>query len=454
MTSQTADQSEHLLDAAYTHLKAGRRDDAQRVYDQVAAMRPARQLRAYWPMALVRPGSHGEEWATPALQYADLHINHMQLDRAGELLRAVSTPEHRAQVLIGHARLALARGAGQDALALCNQARPLAPNSSYVAIILGAALLATGRSQEAIAPLTAAANDGRAGAYFLLGLTWQRLQKPREAATAYRSAYAFDPEDFGPANNLMPALMEARDYTGTLAHAETLLAAKPAHTTSLAYKYIALAELGRRAELAPFADYDTLVTSERLHAPAGYKDLAAFHQALSREISTEPTLAYERNTTRFGYQTDDIGFSTSPAISALNALITDAVRRRADMARHHPSNSFDRAVPRDFRLYSWGVIIREKGHQAPHFHPHGWLSGVYYIDVPDDITDHDPERSGWIEFGRGDARWNKPTTEMPIRQMKPEAGTLLTFPSYFWHNTRPLRTNKLRVSFAFDVIPL
>lgn len=43
---------------------------------------------------------------------------------------------------------------------------------------------------------------------------------------------------------------------------------------------------------------------------------------------------------------------------------------------------------------------------------------------------------------------------MPMHQVKPDAGTLLTFPSYFWHNTRPLRRDKPRVSFAFDVIPL
>ncbi len=453
MTANT-DHTERLLDEAYTHLKAGRRDDAQRFYDRAAAVRPARQLRAYWPLALTAPGQIGEEWVTPDLQRVDLHINYLQLDRAAELLKNVDASAHRVPVLLAHARMALTQGAGPDALALCQQARALAPRSSYAAIVLGAAFLAAGRSAEAIAPLIEAADGGRAGAYFLLGLTWQRLQKPREAAAAYRQAYAFDPDDFGPANNLMPALMEARDYEATLAHAETLLAAKPAHTTSLAYKYIALAELGRRNDLEPFTAYDTLVHAERLDAPPGYKDLAAFHHALAREIAAEPTLAYERNTTRFGYQTDDIGFSTSPAISTLNARLTAAVRRRADAARATPVNAFDRAAPRDFRLYSWGVIIREKGHQAPHFHPHGWLSGVYYIDVPDDITDHDPERSGWIEFGRGDARWNQPSTPMPVRQVKPEAGTLLTFPSYFWHNTRPLRTNKQRISFAFDVIPL
>jgi len=443
-----------LLDAAWTDLRAGRTAHADALYARVAMLPPSRQLRAYWPLALTRPGATGEEWATPELKRADLHINTMQTERAAEILNGIADPAQRSQVLAGHARLALAQGAAADAVTLANRACTLAPQSSYAQIIAGAALLAANRTENAIAPLTAAANAGREGAWFLLGLAWQRLQKPSEAAAAYRKAYEFDPSDFGPANNLMPALMEARDYEGALQHADTLLAAKPAHTTSLAYKYIALAELGRKDEARALTGDETLMQRERLPAPAGYKDLAAFHAALAHEIAAEPSLAYERNTTRFGYQTDDIGFSSSPAIRALNDLLTAAVQRRADQAHHKPINAFDRAAPSAFRLYSWGVIIREKGHQAPHFHPHGWLSGVYYVEVPDDITDHDPERSGWIEFGRGDERWNRATTSMPMRQIRPETGTLLTFPSYFWHSTRALRTAKRRISFAFDVIPV
>ncbi|MCA0202613.1 MAG: hypothetical protein LCH56_17600 [Proteobacteria bacterium] len=454
MTSAQGEHAEDILDAAWRALKAGRTAEADSLYDRAGQLRPHRQLRAYWPLTLAKPGAVGDEWATPELKRADLHINYLQNARAAEILRGITDPGLRPFVLLGHARLALSQGAAADALSLANQARPLARQSSYLAIILGTALMAAGQVQEALAPLTSAGDAGRGGAWFLLGLAYQRLQNAGESVAAYRRGYAFDRDDFGPANNLMSALMEARDYAGAVAHADNLLATKPGHTTSLAYKYIALGELGRQDELSSFADYDTLITREHLAPPAGYKDAADFHAALAREIAAEPTLAYERNTTRFGYQTDDIGFSTSPAIRALNAMLTAAVQRRADRARRAPSHAFDKAVPQDFRLYSWGVIIREKGHQAPHFHPHGWLSGVYYVEVPDNITAEDPERSGWIEFGRGDERWNKPTTNMPTHQVRPETGTLLTFPSYFWHNTRPLRTDKRRISFAFDVIPL
>lgn len=445
-----------LLEAAFRHHKSGQADDAKRLYDEAARLRPTRQLRAYWPLALTSraPGAVGEEWASPALKHADLHINYLQNAEAGNILRTVTEPEYRHQVLVGRARIALAQGANGDALALTAEARALAPDSSYAAIIHGAALLAAGRTQDAIPPLIMAAGKGRAGAYFLLGLSYQRLSRPRDAIDAYRKAYAFDPMDFGPANNLMSALMEARKYQAVIEHADSLLTHRPGHTTSLAYKYIALGELGRTQELYDLAGDEALIQAERPPTPAGFKDQTDFHAALAREIAAEPTLAYERNTTRFGHQTDDIGFAETPAIRALNELLSTAVKRRADIARTSPRHLFDSLAPSNFRLYSWGVIIGERGHQAPHFHPHGWLSGVYYISVPPEITETDPERNGWIEFGRGDPRWNQPNTPMPVRQIRPEEGTLLTFPSFFWHNTRPLKPNKPRISFAFDVIPL
>ncbi len=441
-----------ILFTAFDLAAAGRDSDAQALYDHVAGIRPDKQMRAYWPLALTA-GRAGEEWATPSLKRADLHINYLQDAEAGAILARISGAEYGSQVLTGQARIALGVGAAPHALALADRAHKIAPASSYAEIIRGAALLANERAGDAVAPLTAAAKDGRQGAWFLLGLAYQRLQRPAEAAAAYRKGYAFDPQDFGPANNLFSALLEARKYKDVLAHADAMLAAKPGHTTSLAYKHIALGELGYGRDIAALSSM-ALVEGETLPVPAAYASRADFHRALVDEIAHEPTLVYQRNTTRFGYQTDDIGYAETPALQALNRALGAIVRRRADAARANPTHPFHHAAPRDFRLYSWGVILREKGHQAPHFHPHGWLSGVYYIEVPDDITEADPARAGWIEFGRGDERWNRPSTAMPVTQLRPEEGLVFTFPSFFWHNTRPLQTDKKRISFAFDVIPL
>ena len=98
--------------------------------------------------------------------------------------------------------------------------------------------------------------------------------------------------------------------------------------------------------------------------------------------------------------------------------------------------------------------MNEGSHQTAHIHPSAWLSGVYYVAVPSDVRRNDPEHNGWLEFGPSDDKWHRPETVMPQRQIFPRPGPLVTFASYFWHRTRPLRSAKPRISFAFDMIPL
>ena len=90
----------------------------------------------------------------------------------------------------------------------------------------------------------------------------------------------------------------------------------------------------------------------------------------------------------------------------------------------------------------------------PHIHPDGWLSGVYYADIPPIVNDPDAAQAGWIRFGppRNDIKMSaQPLT----RTVKPEPGLMVTFPSYFWHSTVPLPEDNTerRLVLAFDVIP-
>ncbi len=445
-----------ILDVANAWVAAGREDEAEPLYDYVGTFGPMRQLRAYWPLALTcgSPDRNGEEWASPRLKRADLHINYQQYKLAAHILSSITESALRAHVLTGQARIALGSSAVADALDLIDQALAIAPHSSYAAIIQGVALMTASRSQDAIAPLSRAAEDGRAGAFFLLGLAWLKMEKYEEAADAYKKGIAFDPDDPGPKNNLLPTLLAARKYPETIEYADQVLARQTGHTTSLAFKCIALGETSRTDELSDLLDQKKLVVIEQLAQPAPFQDLAAFNRALAREIAADPTLAFERNTTRFGHQTDDVGRTTAPAIHALNEQLLAVAKRRARTEKMMSDHPFHQAAPRDFIIYSWGVIMENEGHQAPHFHPHGWLSGVYYIEVPDEISDSDPERNGWLEFGRGDARWHREETSMPTRQVLPKTGMLITFPSFFWHRTRPMHSKKPRISFAFDIIPI
>ena len=93
------------------------------------------------------------------------------------------------------------------------------------------------------------------------------------------------------------------------------------------------------------------------------------------------------------------------------------------------------------------------GKMFPHIHLAGWLSGVYYVEVPRAVEDA-VARGGWIEFGppRADIR----LTRAPLtRAVRPEPGMLLTFPSYFWHDTIPLppENDEQRLIFSWDYQP-
>lgn len=96
---------------------------------------------------------------------------------------------------------------------------------------------------------------------------------------------------------------------------------------------------------------------------------------------------------------------------------------------------------------SWSVKLTQQGFHSPHFHPAGWISGVFYVDVPKSIAQ---EGQGWIEFGRP----NIPgLNDEPEFVVKPKAGRLALFPSYMWHGTRAFSSDETRLTVAFDLIP-
>jgi len=103
-------------------------------------------------------------------------------------------------------------------------------------------------------------------------------------------------------------------------------------------------------------------------------------------------------------------------------------------------------------LVVWSVVMETQGHQVPHIHPSGWLSGVYYADLPDIVDQETADREGWIEFG-------EPPPDFPVTKtlhtklFKPKPGRLFLFPSYCYHRTVPYSTDERRVSIAFDFLP-
>jgi uncharacterized protein (TIGR02466 family) len=196
--------------------------------------------------------------------------------------------------------------------------------------------------------------------------------------------------------------------------------------------------------------------------PGGFVSLADFNAQLAACIENDPSLNANPlgKSTRLGGQTGELDLDAHPALAALGALINTAVRDSAAFFRQsglaaHPVMA--RAAER-WTLRVWGTVLGPGGHQAPHMHPLGWLSGAYYVRVPADMQPmpggSDPALSaGALEFGRPPARLLiKAPAE--VRLVEPQAGRLALFPSAFYHRTIPFTSGAKRISIAFDAMPL
>jgi tetratricopeptide (TPR) repeat protein len=106
--------------------------------------------------------------------------------------------------------------------------------------------------------------------------------------------------------------------------------------------------------------------------------------------------------------------------------------------------------PSALRFDSWAIAVNRDGHESWHMHPSGWLSGVYYVRVPETSASREPH-AGEIEFGpypfAADA-----AAGWPRWRIRPGAGQLLLFPSSYGHRTWPTGVDEQRIIVAFDVL--
>jgi tetratricopeptide (TPR) repeat protein len=95
---------------------------------------------------------------------------------------------------------------------------------------------------------------------------------------------------------------------------------------------------------------------------------------------------------------------------------------------------------------SWSIRLEGQGHHAAHIHPRGLLSSASYWLVPEEVDG--PCQPGWLELGNPPPGLAEGLGS--LHAVRPEAGTLVLFPSTLFHGTRPI-TEGTRMTVAFDV---
>jgi tetratricopeptide (TPR) repeat protein len=226
-------------------------------------------------------------------------------------------------------------------------------------------------------------------------------------------------------------------------------------TSCLAFKSTALNHLDRRQEAGFLLDFERLIYQKPFTSVDGFASVETFNQALCDHVKGHSTLRTSKLNRGLvaGQGTQEL-FSgeMTPVLQAFHAMIREAIdgyRRAVPIDAEHP---FLISQPATIEVTCWATVYQSSGFMDTHFHPPGWLSGVYYPQLPDAVDALNGAQEGWIEFGRPYYRIGSTDTP-PVHVIQPKAGLMILFPSYFGHRTIPFESRQERVSVAFDVLP-
>ena len=289
------------------------------------------------------------------------------------------------------------------------------------------------------------------GVHNNLGLVLHKLGRLDDAATTLRRAVDGAADDAIAHYNLACVLLKRGDAAAALDACDACLARRPGNGSALSLKAIAHGRQGDAVGAARLIDYDRFMGHVRLTPPPDYPDIGAFNRALGAEALAAPT-RYSEAGSDVARQTRDLFVKPPAALAAFERLIAEAVRRHMSTLPADDDHPFLDAIPTGWKLTAWATILREvSAPQISHLHPTAWLSGVYYVDLPD-VVRQPGDHGGWIEFGRPPP-FVHPEPTHATKVVRPEEGLLLLFPSYFYHRVLPFVAERPRISIAFDVTP-
>jgi hypothetical protein len=282
------------------------------------------------------------------------------------------------------------------------------------------------------------------------------MDDPAGSVVGYARAAAIAPDDDAVATNRATAALKLGDPAIALALCAAVLARTPMHIRARALQITALYDLGRGDEADALVGFGSLVRALDLPVPDGFADIHAFNRAFGDAIRTHPDRRDDfdpvKRAIRGGSLVTDLLHHQAPAITAFHAALDRAIAEYGNLLPNTPGHPHVAARPAGYALDVWGNILRSQGHQSAHIHNLGWLSGVYYVEMPPIVRDDDPSHEGWIEF-------NRPGYGIPdrgtahIHRIRPQSGVVVLFPSYVWHHTVPFDGTGERVSVAFDLHP-
>lgn len=221
----------------------------------------------------------------------------------------------------------------------------------------------------------------------------------------------------------------------------------------LGSRTIALARLGQFDEARAQSGVDQ-ARAIPLEVPPGWPDMESFNAALAAELLANPGLRYDRQgvASRRTWRVDTPQRGAVPALATLHDMLRAVAESYADSV--DCDGAWQELRPARAELQSWSVQAEATGYERWHLHPHGWISGGYYIAVPESVVTGSDE-AGCIALGLAPAlAGDDAARHFGERLMRPQPGSAILFPSHTFHRTYPHFSAQRRICLAFDVVAI
>lgn len=324
------------------------------------------------------------------------------------------------------------------------------------------ALLARGRGQDEQLALEtgersaelAHCDIGRSVALAEAAKACFRLNQPDRAEAMLRSALELDPANAVAFKRLTIYWLRG-DRTGEVLDLIGSTERRGVrHSRLLSSKITALAKGGRVEEASRLLNLVEFVHRQQLLPPPEWASLQAFNDALATELCAHPGLRFGRHGTasHSTWRVDSPMASGASAIKALIGQIASAASEHAAgfLELDHPWLTMR---PERMNLASWSVMTGPEGYEDWHTHPNGWMSGTYYVEVPESVSQGESE-AGCLAIGLPEGLVGDEAARSVGRLLvRPMPGMLVLFPSHGYHRTFPHGCDGRRICISFDLEP-